>query len=81
MTASVKVSQPRLRWEAACPARTVSMELRSSTPWRAHGSRFGLPLMRMPRSEEISLKMFTSDGGAGTPSGTEKLRPMAWPGL
>ena len=33
----------------------------------------------MPRSRCSSLKMLSSDGGTGTPGGTEKHRPCAWP--
>ena len=39
MTESVKRSHPLPWWEAACPARTVRVALRSSTPWRAQQSR------------------------------------------
>ena len=79
ITASVNRSQPILLWEAAMPDSTVSMELRRRTPCLAQLSRLGRPLIFIPRSSSISLNMFFRDGGAGTPSGTEKLRPIACP--
>ena len=80
ITASVNSCQPMRLWEAGVPACTVRTEFSRSTPCRAQGSRSGLPLIGRPRSSWISLKMFFSEGGAGTPSGTEKQRPIAWPG-
>ena len=37
-----------------------------------------LPVLSMPTSSLISLKMFTRDGGGATPFRTEKLSPCAW---
>ena len=48
-------------------ARTVSVALSSSTPWLAQGSRLPWRGAGQPRSLSSSLKMFTSDGGGGTP--------------
>ena len=75
-----KVGEVRsMLWEAGCEARTVSTALSRSTPCLAQSSRLGRPLILMPRSSSISLKMLRSDGGAGTPSGTENDRPIACP--
>lgn len=56
--------------ELGSPARTVSTVLSNSTPLSAHGTRQG-DLFSAPTSSCISLKMLTSDGGAGTPGLTE----------
>ena len=79
ITSSVNVSQPLPWWEAAWRARTVSVAFRSSTPCSAHASRHPWSGGSMPRSVWSSLRMFWSDGGAGTPGRTEKQRPWAWP--
>ena len=50
ITWSVNVSHPLPWCEAACPARTVSVALSSSTPWRAHASRLPWSGGSMPRS-------------------------------
>ena len=80
MAASVKVAHPSLWWLLASCARTVSVALSSSTPWSAQRVRSPFGGMGLPKSSSISLKMLTSEGGAGMPSGTEKLSPMACPG-
>mmetsp|Transcript_47548 Transcript_47548/g.142038 ORF Transcript_47548/g.142038 Transcript_47548/m.142038 type:complete len:216 (-) Transcript_47548:216-863(-) len=81
MIASVKVCQPHLEWELACPRRTVRVAFSSSTPSRAHFVR--LPsngALKPGTSASSSLKTFLRLGGSGTPWGTLKLRPSACPG-
>ena len=80
ITASVNSSQPILLWDAASPLRTVSTALSMRTPWRAHFSRFGYPLICTPRSDSISLNIFFKEGGGGQPGSTEKQSPCACPG-
>jgi hypothetical protein len=75
MTSSVNVSQPLPRCDAAAPARTVNAALSSSTPRRAHCSRFPWSGIGVPRSSCSSFWMFLSDGGLGTSHGTEKASP------
>ena len=79
MTASVNCCHPIALWEAASPARTVRTALSRSTPCSAHFLKSGEPLILIPNSLSISLKMFFNEGGAGTPSGTEKDKPIACP--
>src|SRR5690606_10755932 len=80
MAWSVKPSQPLPWWAPALPCSTDSTALSSSTPRRAQGSRQPWSGRGSPSSVPISLKMFSSDGGTGTPGSTEKHRPWAWPG-
>ena len=80
MAASVKRCHPNAAWLFASCALTVSVAFSSSTPWRAHRSKFPDVGIVAPVSCAISLKMFCSDGGSATPSCTEKLRPCACPG-
>ena len=79
MTASVNRCQPMALCDVGSPARTVRTAFRSRTPCSAHFLKSGLPLIRTPKSLSISLKIFFNEGGAGTPAGTEKDKPMACP--
>ena len=67
MAASVKPSQPLPWCEAAMACWTVSTLLSSSTPRSDQGVRQPWSGARKPRSRWISLNMFCSEGGGGTP--------------
>ena len=54
ITRSVNVSHPLPWCDAACPARTVSVVLSSSTPWRAQ--RLEVP-MRRDRHAEVARQL------------------------
>ena len=54
--------------------------LRSSTPWLAQGDRSPSLMRGQPMSSRSSLRMLSRLEGRGTPVGTLKLRPHAWPG-
>mmetsp|Transcript_12278 Transcript_12278/g.30959 ORF Transcript_12278/g.30959 Transcript_12278/m.30959 type:complete len:676 (+) Transcript_12278:161-2188(+) len=78
--ASVSRSHPMSLWLRGEPSRTVSSVLSRRTPsshqqLREEDAGTG----GRPRSELSSVRMLRSDGGAGTPAGTEKLSPFACP--
>ena len=79
MARSVNRSQPLPAWEAGLPGETVRTALSRSTPRSAHGVRSPDEGRGSPRSVSSSLWMFWSEGGGGTPGGTEKQRPIACP--
>ena len=79
MTRSVNCSQPLPACEAGLPGETVSTAFRSSTPRSAQGVRSPVEGRGSPRSVASSSWMFCSDGGGGTPGGTEKQSPIACP--
>ena len=57
----------------------IEERIRSNTPCCAQRVRFPDVGIGLPKSISISLNIFTKDGGKGTPSLTEKLKPCAWP--
>ena len=81
MAASENLCQPIFLWEFAWWARTVNPALSNKIPWLAHFYNFPVFVIFIPISVFNSLNIFFKEGGAGNPSGTEKLKPHAWPML
>ena len=81
ITASVKHSQPNLRWLAGFFSCTVSIELSKSTPCSAYLVSFPLVGKGVLKSSLIALKMVLSERGKGFPPSNEKLKPCACPSL
>ena len=74
----MKSSQPSLLWLVGWFLRTVKTVLSRKTPCLAQRVKsvfISLGSACVPVSDLTSLKIFNSDGGAGTPSGTEKAKP------
>ncbi|SHS80604.1 Uncharacterised protein [Mycobacteroides abscessus subsp. abscessus] len=79
---SVTISQPLPRWDAGLPGRTVNTLFNSITPCSDHGVRSPLAGLGRPRSLWYSSKMLPRLRGTGrTSAATEKLSPMACPGV
>ena len=54
--------------------------LSNSTPWSAQAVKSPFLDILIPRSDSISLKILSREGGKAMPLGTEKLKPCACPG-
>ena len=80
ITSSVKVSHPLPWWEAAWRARTVSVALRSSTPWRGPGVEAAV-VGRVDAEVVVQLleDVHERRRRRARPGRTEKHSPWAWP--
>lgn len=80
ITASVKFSQPIPPWEAGSPERTLKMVLRRNTHCLLQSVR-SVFVRWTHTSDSSSLRILRRLGGSFVPSGTEKERPIAAPGV
>lgn len=79
ITLSVNHAQPQLACEFARCSRTVSVVFKSNTPSFAHFVRSPQSGSFILRSLSISLYMFLSDGGRGTPRLYRKAQSVRLP--
>ena len=78
ITSSVNFVHPILAWLAGSLALTVSTAFNNSTPCFAQAVKLPELGIGMPISLCSSLNIFINEGGGFIPSGTEKLKPIAW---